>query len=81
MQLSSVVEFRLVRYAGRVPGKTDTTRPNPGYYPTPEPGTNPAYPDRTLVRFRFQTQNNWTELTLTGLAQLVPLVISYGPVL
>src|SRR6266545_3650848 len=48
MQLSSVVESHLVGYAGRVPGKTDTTRPDPGYYPTPEPSTNPAYPDWTL---------------------------------
>ena len=44
MQLSSVVEFRLVGYAGRVPGKTDTTRPDPSYDPTrpwllPDPGT------------------------------------------
>jgi len=33
---------------GRVPGENDAPRPDPDYYPNPEPDITPADPNRTL---------------------------------
>jgi len=33
---------------GRVPGENDAPRPNPDYYPNPEPDITPADPNWTL---------------------------------
>src|SRR6266540_1730281 len=75
MQLSSVVEFCLVGYAGRVPGKTDTTRPDPSYDPTrpwllPDPGTRhqPGIPRPDTKQ--IQAVNNFKYLGIRINAQL-----------
>ena len=35
--------------AGRVPGENDAPRPDPDYYPNPEPDITPTDPNRTLM--------------------------------
>ena len=46
---------------GRVPGENDAPRPDPDYYPNPEPDITPADPNRTLPLVVSSCKENTTE--------------------